>query len=632
MYNYRIGGKIGKVQKLEISDDRVAVRTQNARALNDALFDPKSKETLQDFDVEQYLPNTEVTVLKVKSNIINKKASRDAARTQFKTEPELRFAGRTLQDPQSGQTVLYTENIFIKFNDDVSVDTCETILKTHQLTIRQKVGYANNAYFVAAPEGTGLEIFDLSTALLDLPEVELCHPELIRQRATKFIHANQWHLKKTIIGIKTIDAHANVEAAQAITQGENAVIAIIDDGVDIDHIEFNQAGKVIHSRDASFQTNDPRHKFRDEAHGTSCAGVACAIGINASGVAPKAKLMPIRLREELGSQREAEAFFWATEHGADIISCSWGPMDGDPTDPTDPVHNEQVPMGDFTRLAIQHAVTNGRNGKGCFICFAAGNGNEPVGNDGYASSPMVTAVAACNDTNKRSFYSDFGQAIWCSFPSNDMLFKQPLTKGIYTTDRKGAAGYTPSDYTNTFGGTSSACPGVAGVVALILSVNPNLTYLEVRDVLKNTCDRIDIAGGNYNAQGHSSFYGYGRVNALKAVQLAQQLIVVTPSVSVKISAAMPNPIGVDKGNEWVKLKNTSAQAVNLNQWQISNGKAKDILNNVTINAGSEITFTLNKATLGNKKGKIQLLDKTGLVVHEVEYAANQVVVGQEITF
>ena len=634
MYNYRIGGKTGKVQKLEISDDRIVVRTRNTRLLNDALFDPKSKETLEDFEVEQYLPEAEVTVLKVKHNISDKIAHRDLARTQLKTEPELKFAGRSLEDANSGEPVIYTENIFIKFKDSISLDACEAILKTHNLSIKKKVEYAENAYFVSAPEGTGLEIFQLAETLLDLPEVELCHPEVVRERKSKFIHRNQWHLKQTTISSINVNAHANIEPAHAITQGEGVVIAIMDDGVDIDHIEFKQPAKVVGSRDAFLANSNPRHKFQDEGHGTSCAGVACASGINASGVAPKAQLMPIRIntRITLGSQHEADAFAWAATNGADIISCSWGPVDGDLRDPNDPIHFERVEMNDSTRLAIEFAVKKGRNGKGCFICFAAGNGNESVDNDGYASSPLVTAVAACNDTSKRSFYSDFGKAIWCSFPSNDMGFSNPLTNGIYTTDRKGFAGDSPTDYTDSFGGTSSACPGVAGVAALILSANPGLTYVQVREVIRDTCDKIDTANGTYNAQGFSPFYGYGRVNALKAVQLAQQLIVATPSVSVKISAAMPNPIGVDKGNEWVKLKNTSAQAVNLNQWQISNGNVKDILNNVTINAGSEITFTLNKATLGNKKGKIQLLDKAGVLVHEVEYVANQVVAGQEIIF
>ena len=103
------------------------------------------------------------------------------------------------------------------------------------------------------------------------------------------------------------------------------------------------------------------------------------------------------------------------------------------------------------------------------------------------------------------------------------------TPGIWTTDRSGQAGYNAGriaggdaagDYTNNFGGTSSACPGAAGVVALILSVNPALTWLEVRDVLKGACDRIDPRGGRTMPPATATSIGFGRLNAPTAVALA----------------------------------------------------------------------------------------------------------------
>jgi subtilisin-like proprotein convertase family protein len=239
--------------------------------------------------------------------------------------------------------------------------------------------------------------------------------------------------------------------------------------------------------------------------------------------------MPIRLASGLGSQEEADAFIWASQNGADVISCSWGPVDGEWWNPQDPVHQQVVPLPTSTRLAINYALTKGRNGKGCVICFAAGNGNESVDNDGYASNPQVIAVAASNDTNTRAAYSDFGNAIWCAFPSSNG--NPSKTPGIWTTDRSGQLGYNPGgstrrgdasgNYTNSFGGTSSACPGVAGVAALILARNPELRWGDVREIIKKSCDPIDQTGGKYNAEGRSPLYGYGRVNARKAVELAK---------------------------------------------------------------------------------------------------------------
>jgi subtilisin family serine protease len=276
-------------------------------------------------------------------------------------------------------------------------------------------------------------------------------------------------------------------------------------------------------------SNDPRPGNPFNNHGTACAGVAAASGIKASGVAPDAVLMPVRLSSNLGSVSEANAFKWAADHGADIISCSWGPEDGHWADPDDPVHTNMVDLPDSTRLAIDYAVASGRNGKGCIITFAAGNGNEDCKFDGYAGYDKVMAVAACNDTGKRSVYSDYGSNVWCAFPSSDIGYPpfnhpEPLTPGIYTTDRLGKAGYNEDgDYTNNFGGTSGSCPGVAGTAALILSANPKLTWQQVRAIIKDTADKIDPSSGEYDSYGHSRFYGYGRVNAEKAVKRALEL-------------------------------------------------------------------------------------------------------------
>ena len=139
----------------------------------------------------------------------------------------------------------------------------------------------------------------------------------------------------------------------------------------------------------------------------------------------------------------------------------------------------------------------------------------------------MIAVAACNDLGKKSAFSDFGNAVWCAFPSNNGSPSQ--TPGIWTTDRSGLLGYNSGNsnqgdaggnYTNSFGGTSSACPGAAGVAALVLARNPNLRWDQVREIIKQSCDRIDPTNGNYDTNGHSPLYGYGRINALKAVQLA----------------------------------------------------------------------------------------------------------------
>ncbi|MCI0526339.1 MAG: S8 family serine peptidase, partial [Nitrospira sp.] len=410
----------------------------------------------------------------------------------------------------------------------------------------QELPYATNAFFVAASEGTGQKIFDIANQLLEREDVEYCHPELVRRLGRRAIFLQQWHLKTTPVNGQLINASANVEVAHTLTQGEGITIAIIDTGIDIDHEEFSNPGKIMGPRDTTSNDDNPRPNFRNENHGTACAGVACGDGrFGASGVAPRSKLMPIRMNSALGSQAEANAFYWAANTGADIISCSWGPVDGDWWNPDDPLHTTEVPLPDSTRLAIDYAITNGRSGKGCVVFFAAGNGNESVDNDGYASYEKVLAVSACNDRNRRSVYSDFGKAVFCAFPSNDFAFPEegrpaPLTPGIWTTDRTGRAGYNATgNYANSFGGTSSACPGAAGVAALVLSRNPSLRWDEVKDILRRSCERIDPQGGQYDTNGHSRAYGYGRLNAETAVRLA---VPTRPVDSVIVTHTYNEPI------------------------------------------------------------------------------------------
>ncbi|MEO5582027.1 MAG: S8 family serine peptidase, partial [Saprospiraceae bacterium] len=93
---------------------------------------------------------------------------------------------------------------------------------------------------------------------------------------------------------------------------------------------------------------------------------------------------------------------------------------------------------------------------------------------------------------------------------------------IYTTDLQGGAGQTSNDYWSCFSGTSAACPNVAGVMALILSMNPNLNLSQARQILESTTDKLSgyTFALNVTGQPNGSWnneVGYGRVNAYNAV-------------------------------------------------------------------------------------------------------------------
>lgn len=530
MYKVKFGGKKGKTINLVESPDLLAIRTKGNEDIATVAVSRESRELISETTEVAAFPEAGVTVRRVGAgdgleSTAAMTTNRDITRTALKQEENIRFAGRVLQDADSGEVMLYTENFFVKFKNEVPEAECFELLKKYNLKIKNKLPFAPNSWFVEAVEGTGLKVFDIAEKLLAEKSVEFCHPELVQERRFKEINPGQWHLAKTVIGGKTVDANVNIEAAWAHTRGKGVTIAIIDDGIEIDHPEFS--GRIVHPFDATTNDEDPRPKDKGDNHGTACAGMACAAGLKdgASGTAPESSLMPIRLRSGLGSMAEANAFAWAADHGADVISCSWGPTDGEWWNPSDPVHNRNTALPDSTRLALEYAFTKGRGGKGCVILFAAGNGNEDIVNDGYASYPGIIAVAASNDTGVRSVYSDFGDAVWVSFPSGDFGWKPfqhpaPISQGLRTVDRLDKGGYQDSNYTDTFGGTSGACPGMAGIVGLMLAANPELSTKQVKELLKRSCTQIDKNTGEYDSNGHSIYYGYGRIDAGLAVENA----------------------------------------------------------------------------------------------------------------
>jgi len=518
---------------LEKDRQLLVVRSQAGSRLDETLHCEKARQALADSELVLHIEDADVQLFKLPDN-----ADVRQCKALLRELPDVRFAGSALVDPHTREPVFYTENIFLKFVDRLTATECLVILDELGLTIKQQVPYAANAFFVYHAHCRGTEVCSFTLQLLERQDVDYCHPEILRPGQRRTIHDNQWHLKKTTVTYQVqVDASANVEAAHALTQGEGIVIAIIDDAFDIDHPEFAGTGKIIGAKnfDRLNAPQGPRPKTPLERHGTAVAGVACANGeAGASGVAPRASLMPLKLTKPLGARAEADAFFWAADQGADVISCSWGPSEGHWADPTDARHTQEFALAASTRLAIEYAATKGRQGKGCVIFFGAGNGNESVDNDGYASHPMVIAVGACNDQNRRSGYSDYGKALWCCFPSGDQQhpdpkFKPatsvPQTRGIRTTDLSGRfADPINAAYTELFSGTSSACPGAAGVAALVLGVNPALDREQVRQLLADCCNKISHADdgplGQYDQNGHSHYYGHGRLNALRAVQLA----------------------------------------------------------------------------------------------------------------
>lgn len=524
---FRYGNKKkGRTFSIVQAKDLLVLRSVAPLNALKQVLSPDASKFYENLTLTFSFPEVKVNVFKV-----NEPDQIDACRLAFKEDSNIKFAGRVWKEELSGSPFVYTENLFVKFKANVSIKAICALLRLYKLSIKEKFSFTSNAYFIKSEGFTGVSIFDIAGVLGENAQVLICYPEMVFPKKTHQIHENQWYLKEVSTDGANKPRGVEMRKVWQYSKGENVTIAIIDDGVDTNHLEFTLPGKLVYPRDTILDIDSAQPQTIDENHGTCCAGVALAQGSGlATGVAPMARLIPIR-SGGLGSFSEAKAFAWAADHGADIISCSWGPPDGIWYDPNDPTHRMPFPLPDSSRLAIEYALKKGRNGAGCLLVWAAGNGNEEIHFDGYASFPAILAVAACDFKEKRSPYSDFGQNIACCFPSSSASSTPSgVSDGIWTTDRSLALGYNPDgNYVGTFGGTSASCPGVAGCLALILSVFPKLENRHIRPILNMTSDKISTDIEKYT-NGHSHYFGYGRINPNQAILFIKQLLVIKTEI------------------------------------------------------------------------------------------------------
>jgi subtilisin-like proprotein convertase family protein len=373
------------------------------------------------------------------------------------------------------------------------------------------------------------------TPLSTQPGIRAAHPSLARQQSKRLVpndpfFTSQWHLRNTGQSGGTTGIDVNVVNTWDTYRGSGIRLAIIDDGLQTAHPDLSANVDTTNDHDWNDTTpDDPNPVLTADFHGTACAGVAAARGSNGvgvSGAAPLATLVGLRLIGDVTSDtQEADAIAWKNDLIA-IKSNSWGPNDDGLT--------LEAP-GPLTRAALATAASTGRGGLGTIILWAGGNGGDVGDNsnyDGYANDIHTIAVAALTQTGAQSYYGEPGANLVISAPSNGGT--DPGITTVDLTDSKNEAGYnytglagnlTDRAYTNDFGGTSSATPLAAGVVALLLESRPTLGWRDVQEVLMKSATKVSPTDADWvtNAGGFAfnHKFGAGLINAAAAISLAQ---------------------------------------------------------------------------------------------------------------
>ncbi len=442
---------------------------------------------------------------------------------------------------QESNPLVPTGNLYIEFKPGVDEQQQLKVFAQLALNIREIVG--PGAFRVAVTPASPNPI-KCTVMLQAMDEIAIAEPEFAAAPSTwafsvptgRFI-ASQWHLENTGRPIPAVDVPNAIYDASYFRRGADAkvmeawrymgslgnpniCIAIIDTGFATDHPQLrgdgtklrNPLNAAVRNTDVSPFVRMSNGTFGVMSHGTSCAAVAAG-ALDAQGIlgaAPTARLILIKL-DVLTDEAIKNAFEHAMINGADIISCSLG-------------YPTPVPLSTYVSNYLARIAREGRGGRGIPMFFAAGNANPASNNQprevsDFAAHPDGICVTASNSLDQRSSYSFFGRQAFICAPTNGDG-GVGITTATCDLGRDGRS--VVLGYTSGFGGTSSAAPLAAGVCALILSVNPDLTVPQIKEILRRSADKIGPANA-YDANGHSIYYGYGRINALRAVQMAAAL-------------------------------------------------------------------------------------------------------------
>ncbi|MGE0930303.1 S8 family serine peptidase [Peijinzhouia sedimentorum] len=405
----------------------------------------------------------------------------------------------------NGEVIGLSQFFYVKLKQEQDIDLLEQLANENGVEIVGNDSFMPLWFILACDKNSKGNALEVANRFYESGNFLSAQPDFIEDNISSCVNDTlfdlQWYLKNTGQSGGTVGNDIEICQAWDISDGcENIVVAVLDQGLEIDHPDFNNISTI------SFDTEtgiSPATTIYGN-HGVAVAGVVGATANNSlgiAGVAPNVELMSINnslAPVPLSRQNRAAGINFAWQNGAAVINSSWRSLIG-----------YQI-IDD----AIENAVSLGRNGLGTIVVFSSGNDNSS--SISYPSSNNNTiSVGAIDRNGSRANFSNYGSGIDLVAPGVE----------ITTTDRVGSAGYNSgSDYT-TISGTSFAAPQVSGIAALILSVNPSLTFQQVRTIIESTADKIGgvaytLGAGEQAGLTWNNQMGYGRVNAYNAVKAA----------------------------------------------------------------------------------------------------------------
>jgi serine protease AprX len=322
-------------------------------------------------------------------------------------------------------------------------------------------------------------------------------------------------------------------------EGQGVIVAVIDTGVDYTHSDLGN--NMWHDTAAGYHYgwdfyNNDGDPMDDYGHGTHCAGSIAGDGSGGTqtGVAPSATIMALRINYYGGGEPTwILAMQFAALNGASVMSTSLGSGQG----------NMSLRTANVNALTagLYHSIAAGNNGSGAETVLSPGDGPPPWFHPNqtyHGGNSAVVTVGATDSNDAIAYFSSRGPVtVWSDYTDTSPLLDPDISgPGVDVLSCK-----WPGGGYQLMSGTSMATPHLAGVAALILSANPDLSVAQMDSI-------IEVTSVDYGAAGKDNTFGAGRVDAYQAVLAALSLTeteetngAVQPAF-LGISTISPNPV------------------------------------------------------------------------------------------